>query len=194
MSIIYSNIAPCIDLFSNVFRSDWLISGIEEECATQDGEMYWDVSFTGNGVNSSYRTSLSCSLDPVLTPTRNHRFGKKTYDEIITRTRMCVDSYGFIYRVPISLSESYVVLKYQDGAQYRTHFDDSPLLENRRTVSMVAGLSGEFSGGELHFPFFDIEVKLGEGDVLVFPSSYAYSHYAKPVLSGTKYSMVTWFK
>lgn len=194
MSVIHSNIAPCIDLFSNVFESSWFINEVEDECASQDSEIYWDVSFTGNGTNSSYRTSLSCNLDPILTPTRNHRIGQRAYSEIVAMTRICVESYGEMYRVPISLSESYIVLKYQDGAQYRTHFDDSVLLQNRRTVSMVAGLSGGFSGGELSFPFFNTEVKLNEGDVLVFPSSYAYSHYAKPVTSGIKYSLVTWFK
>lgn len=194
MSITHSSIAPCIDLFSNVFESSWFLDEIEEECLSQDSEIYWDVSFTGTGINSSYRTSLSCNLDPILTPTRNHRIGERVRSEIIYKTKICIDSYGGIYRVPVSLSESHVILKYEDGAHYRTHFDDSPLLQSRRTISMVAGLSSEFSGGELSFPFFNTEVKLREGDVLVFPSSYAYSHYAKPVSSGVKYSMVTWFK
>lgn len=194
MSVTHSNIAPCIDLFSNVFESSWFVNEIEEECCAQDSEIYWDTSFTGNGINSNYRTSLSCNLDPILTPARNHRIGERVHSEIVARTRLCIESYGGMYRVPIYLSESYIVLKYQDGAQYRTHFDDSVLLKSRRTVSMVAGLSSDFSGGELSFPFFNIEVKLSEGDVLVFPSSYAYSHYAKPVSSGVKYSMVTWFE
>jgi hypothetical protein len=51
-------------------------------------------------------------------------------------------------------------------------------------------------GGELIFPFLDIELKPTAGSVIIFPSNFPFYHYAKPAGENSeevKYSLVTWF-
>jgi predicted 2-oxoglutarate/Fe(II)-dependent dioxygenase YbiX len=84
------------------------------------------------------------------------------------------------------------ILKYSGLAEYHAHHDHSP--DSRRVVSLVACLGEPDEGGELEFPNFDVKIKLNAGSVILFPSNFPYTHIAHPVISGTKYSMVTWFQ
>jgi hypothetical protein len=46
-------------------------------------------------------------------------------------------------------------------------------------------------GGEIEFRNQSVFLKPEAGDVVIFPSTFIYSHRALPVDSGVKYSMVT---
>lgn len=88
--------------------------------------------------------------------------------------------------------EGYAIVKYSKGGYYNLHADFTP--ENKRVVSAIFYLNGDYEGGELEFPFMGETVKPKAGMLVLFPSNYAYTHVAKPVLSGTKYAIVTWCK
>ena len=93
---------------------------------------------------------------------------------------------------------------YSDGGHYDWHIDDSLEAQSLiRKLSMTVWLNdpGEYEGGE-----FDIEVKgngphrdlryetlkLSKGSIVIFPSSTW--HRVRPVTSGIRKSLVTWFK
>jgi predicted 2-oxoglutarate/Fe(II)-dependent dioxygenase YbiX len=59
------------------------------------------------------------------------------------------------------------------------------------TVSLVAYLNDEYEGGEIYFRLQELNIKPKAGDLIVFPSTFAYPHRAMPVKSGVKYSLVT---
>jgi len=54
-------------------------------------------------------------------------------------------------------------------------------------------LNGDFTGGELEFPYFDVKITPSAGTLVLFPSNFPYGHIAHPVEDGTKYSLVTWY-
>jgi predicted 2-oxoglutarate/Fe(II)-dependent dioxygenase YbiX len=55
----------------------------------------------------------------------------------------------------------------------------------------AVGLSNDnYKGGE--FVICGEELKLKAGSLLIFPSNYVYPHSVKPVISGTRYSFVSW--
>jgi predicted 2-oxoglutarate/Fe(II)-dependent dioxygenase YbiX len=62
-----------------------------------------------------------------------------------------------------------------------------------RSISCSLNLNDDYEGGE--FTFFDdtLSYNLGKGDVLMFPSNFMYPHAIKPILSGTRYAIITWF-
>ena len=58
-------------------------------------------------------------------------------------------------------------------------------------LSIVALLNNDFEGGEFVM-FQDELIPLKAGDVMVFPSLFLYPHKVTPIISGTRYSMVSW--
>jgi len=85
----------------------------------------------------------------------------------------------------------YILLEYSEGCfytQHTDHFDSNP-----RSISCSLNLNDDYTGGE--FTFFDDELSytLGKGDVIMFPSNFMYPHAIKPILTGTRYSIITWF-
>lgn len=92
----------------------------------------------------------------------------------------------------VTQDEGFQVLKYEKGQFYKTHIDSG--LEINRVISVLLYLNDNYEGGETYFVRQNIKVKGKQGDILVFPSNYCYPHSAEEILSGTKYSVVTWFK
>jgi predicted 2-oxoglutarate/Fe(II)-dependent dioxygenase YbiX len=86
--------------------------------------------------------------------------------------------------------EPYQALKYQTGTEYKAHYDGNTT--SGRFLSAITYLNDDYNGGELEFPNFGVKIKPREGDLVLFPSNYAYAHIAHPVTSGTKYAIVTW--
>ena len=94
----------------------------------------------------------------------------------------------------IEKDEGYTLLRYETGQFIKTHIDDGETDFNRRKVSCSFALNDEYTGGE--FSFFNGEhtLKLDKGSILLFPSTFVYPHEILEVKSGTRYSIVTWFK
>ena len=57
-------------------------------------------------------------------------------------------------------------------------------------LSMVGTLNNNFTGGEFYID--KQHIKLKEGDLLIFPSSFIYPHQVKPIKKGVRYSYVSW--
>ena len=84
------------------------------------------------------------------------------------------------------------VLKYEIGQHYKVHTDQGGLFN--RQLSTVISLSDadDYEGGELSFPDIGVSYKLSKGEGVFFPSGFMYAHEVKPVMSGERYSLVTW--
>lgn len=85
--------------------------------------------------------------------------------------------------------EAFNFIKYGPGQHFREHHDHG--YSYNCTVSSVAYVNDDYEGGELYFRLQDLNIKPKAGDLYLFPSNYMYPHQAKPVHSGTKYSIVT---
>tara|TARA_A100001011_G_scaffold365091_1_gene416443 strand:- start:600 stop:1157 length:558 start_codon:yes stop_codon:yes gene_type:complete len=57
-------------------------------------------------------------------------------------------------------------------------------------LSIIGMLNDNFTGGE--FFINETNIKLKEGDLLMFPSSFIYPHQVKPLTKGMRYSYVSW--
>lgn len=95
----------------------------------------------------------------------------------------------------VSTCSGYDLLRYRQGDFFKEHVDtakDHPVLGHRR-LSFVAFCNGDFEGGTLFFPRQQVAIKPEPGLVAIFPSSFTHPHESTPVVSGTKYSIVSWF-
>ncbi len=88
---------------------------------------------------------------------------------------------------------------YPEGTSMRKHadliysiFEDVPV-ERRGLplLSIVGEISTDaYTGGEFYLCGQDMQ--LTPGDVIIFPSTFMYTHEVKPVKTGTRTSFVTW--
>lgn len=92
------------------------------------------------------------------------------------------------------------VLFYTAGGRYVPHADAenfNPATRRwekmvDRDYSILFYLSDDFEGGNIHFNLFKFAYKPQKGDMVFFPSDSRYMHTAEPVLSGTRYAIVSW--
>jgi len=61
-----------------------------------------------------------------------------------------------------------------------------------RDLACVTYLNDDYEGGEVYFPFFDIEKKPKAGDMLMYPGNWPYLHGVRDV-QGMRYAVVVWF-
>ena len=94
------------------------------------------------------------------------------------------------------------VLKYSPGGLYNAHSDSEYWDEASHTwkrsldrdFSILIYLNEGFEGGALYFPNFDFRVAPKRGMMVAFPSDHRYLHAAEPLISGTRYAVVSWAK
>lgn len=114
-----------------------------------------------------------------------YKIHKASFDSIHPH----VQDYGGYWGVGMNYYEVFNYVKYDGpGKHFAVHADHGPAYVT--TVSAVAYLNDDYSGGELIFPRFSLTIKPEPGDLVVFPSTFIYEHSSEPILSGTKYSIV----
>ena len=96
------------------------------------------------------------------------------------------------FGVDIRSYDSYQILKYGVGQKFDRHMDDHWRFPRR--VSLTYYANDAYEGGEIEFDQFDIKIKPEKGNLLLFPSTYVYSHKVYPVTSGTRYAVVQWMR
>jgi hypothetical protein len=74
---------------------------------------------------------------------------------------------------------------------YKPHLDFGPGMP--RSISAILYLNDIDNGGETYFDKFDFSITPKAGRLVLFPSTYPYSHEARFPVSGNKYIIVTWF-
>jgi len=109
--------------------------------------------------------------------------------------------YGFKIRD----SEEPQLLCYEPGGHYKPHVDGEGLWTNPdgtqvhkktidRDLSTVLFLNDDFEGGCFTFPDLRVTIRPEPGLLICFPSSRWYRHGVEPVISGHRYTLVTWMR
>lgn len=164
----------------------------------QDNKISWHKTTTGRG-NGKVATVI-----PELR--QGSVFGLNgTYKEedislavsnlknaVDTAVKECLNDYQNSYGYFDLEGEGWALLKYEVGDFFKLHTDASRAYP--RQVSTVYYINDDYLGGEISFKYIDLELKPNKDEFLVFPSTNLFSHYAKEVLVGTKYSMPNWFR
>jgi len=152
-------------------------SGAIKEGVINNGEFETDLN-----------SRITLSIDVPYTNSDNNDFTnifRETFDPV-------EKNYMSLFNISLKSHNPYKILKYNTGGKFDSHMDDGG--GNFRRVSTVYYLNDNYEGGELCFPQFGIELKPKAGDMVIFPSSYVYSHSVNPVISGNRYSIASWLK
>ena len=201
--MLYSSvkeIAPCVKVYDDVWPgSKDFIQRIEDGTHTSDIRWGAGTLNTGKGpsVDTKYRNVQLIGIPSFegFEPTEDadasvHKMFD-LYKEILPNFQPIIEEYRNEYGVPIIAKEGIQLLKYGVGQFFAPHIDDSP--KRPRRISYVYYVNDDYEGGEITFTNFKVGFKPKAGQLLVFPSSYAYRHEVSPVISGTRYAMVQWW-
>jgi hypothetical protein len=74
------------------------------------------------------------------------------------------------------------------------HFESSNFLHAKRVLAWSIYLNDDYQGGELEFLYFGKRVKLGEGDVVIFPAAFSHTHRGNMVTEGEKLLLTGWYE
>ena len=192
----HSSPATCISVYEEMLEPSKVAHFIEclnAEAEDQWSELNWGNSGVGDaGSVTSYRTSLECSLIPLMKPYEATELSRLFDDGVRLPMEEAIKDYTHEHMLPNGFHEPYSVLKYLPGSEYHAHYDH--FRDNSRVFSVVAILGEPELGGQLEFPTFGVTIEPKIGSVIVFPSNFPYMHIAHPVVKGMKYSLVSWFQ
>ena len=156
--------------------------------------LQWSQAMVGhNVVMSDYRNCWDCKLNPDVVDAMGSECNefKFAYSTVVMEIGSCVEDYCQPYGLNMSYMEAVNFVKYGVGEHFDIHSDHG--FSYVCTVSTVAYLNDDYEGGELWFKHLNQTIKPEAGDIVVFPSTFIYSHASLPVKSGVKYSAVTMF-
>lgn len=113
---------------------------------------------------------------------------RRLIKEINDAFDVCESDYVNSTGISLKNHEGYQIVKYNPGQYFKEHVDATK--EFPRKLSTVYYFNDDYTGGEIFFPNLNILIKPEKNSMIVFPSSEAYRHSARPVISGTKYGIV----
>lgn len=184
----FKNLEDYINVFENEI-SEELCDRIIAEYKDSDE---WVDAKTLSGVHKKIRNCKIISLSIESTISKNQISRKKIDDEIYSVVSKVLLKLNSKYKnISISQDSGYGLLKYDEGGFYTQHTDN--YTENPRTISCSICLNDDYEGGEFGFFERKLKYKLKKGSIITFPSNFMYPHEILPVLSGTRYSIITWF-
>jgi len=181
-----------------IFKQNYLSKSFCEDLIKEIDQMQWE-KHQWYGATGNIRSEKEQELD-VLKTVQHPQLREKIVKPIVSAVKDYQKLHGqsdedrtkeFIYTIsPVRFN------KYSSGTKMRKHFDHIRDLFDGNfkgipILSVVGVLNDNYEGGEFVFNN-DYEVKLKQGDILLFPSNFIYAHEVKEIKNGTRYSYVSW--
>jgi hypothetical protein len=192
----FEAIGPGIFLYHNVLSKDLnIVNTIENYLASNNDGNKWLQALVGfEQTMLDYRDCFDFKWKPSLFGNKkldaNESSLVSMYDAAYEKQNEAVKHYCAIFNIgELQYWESTNFVKYGPGQHFAHHVDHG--FSYNCTVSLVGWPNDDYEGGELEFGMWGIKLKPQAGDLVIFPSNYMYPHRSLPVVSGTKYSLVT---
>lgn len=187
-----NTIGTGIVVYKNALPKEWDLANRLETSLTKEGSPFkWNGAKVGysetnldhrNCVDFKYRKE---TLGPI---NENSEDLALIHDQVNSSLKSCLVDYCKTYHIKIEWIGAFNMVKYGPGDKFNIHSDDGE--PYRCTVSAVGYINDDYEGGELYFNYFNLTYKPEAGDLILFPSTYVYSHASLPVKTGVKYATV----
>ena len=154
---------------------------------------FWTPTSVGNGnVNDQIRNCDTINISEGIVLQKNFDVRKKIDEDFYVCASRAINEYRKLFpEVGSEIDTGYGLLRYKEGQFYIQHTDS--FQQQQRSVSCSFLLNDDYEGGE--FAFFDREIVISgsKGSIVMFPSNFMFPHEIMPVISGTRYSIITWY-
>lgn len=184
---------PGVWVYKNVFSKDLnLIERVEDFIANSSDRYSWQEAMVGymdkipeyrDCVDFKIQKNKSQYLGPE--EVELNKIWQDAYDAQLGP----VEDYCGRYSIRMTYWEAMNFIRYGVNQHFQEHADHG--FSYMATVSLVGYPNDGYVGGELVFPKLGLTIKPEAGDLVIFPSTYLFSHRAMPVKEGVKYSIVT---
>lgn len=181
-------LAPGIILYKT---GSEIIAGLKEELLAAIPPEEWKEAHTVNTETYEAEVSEGRKCDDFVLYENNVEL-KPLYDKISNWITPAYEDYVREYSVEPTVSDMWLILRYGDLGKFDHHVDDGGKFP--RTISLSAYINDDYEGGELEFHHFGIKHVAEVGDIVIFSSAFPYMHKVSPVTSGTRYSIVNWYR
>lgn len=154
---------------------------------------FWIPSRTGDGnVSDQIRNCDNIGISEDVVLQKNFDIRKKIDEDMFKSASKALSEYKRSFpSLGADIDTGYGLLRYKEGQFYVQHTDS--FKTQQRALSCSFLLNDDYEGGE--FAFFDREIviKGSKGSIIMFPSNFMFPHEIMPVISGTRYSIITWY-
>ena len=114
----------------------------------------------------------------------------ETIEQTINEYWDYTDTFGAFHvarRGSMLFPHRYRLMKYEEGTWIHPHVDHNTGVYGSCTIN----LNDEYEGGDFSFWGGKHKVKLGRGDVMIWPADYFWVHEVEEITSGVRYSANT---
>jgi len=80
------------------------------------------------------------------------------------------------------------IARFGEGYGMHEHFDST----KPNDIATLIYLNDDYKGGEIYFPYLDINIKPKAGDLVCFPDTPDFVHGVKPIEAGIRYTSPRW--
>jgi len=188
------DLGNCITLYRDVIKPEWDIIKRLEKVLNGNNHYNWQPAYVGYQERMpEYRDCIDFKFkksDIAGDRSQESQELQQIWQECYDAQKAAVDDYSRTYNIHnLRYWEAFNFVRYGEGQHFMEHHDHG--FSYNCTVSLVSYLNDGYEGGEIYFRLQDLNIKPKAGDLVVFPSTFAYPHRAMPVKSGVKYSLVT---
>jgi predicted 2-oxoglutarate/Fe(II)-dependent dioxygenase YbiX len=174
---------------------EWISSDVCKQTCEEIENAPWQQHTFYNPTDGSYNTrSGSRELDIAYgrgVSTQSHIMQRihDAYSEYLTRLQLpWFNSWSGFSEVRFN--------RYEESRLMAEHCDHiHSMFDGERkgipTMTFLASLNDEYTGGEFVM-WGDEVIPMAKGSALVFPSCFLYPHRVDPVVTGIRYSCVSW--
>ena len=154
---------------------------------------FWTPTSVGSGdVNDQIRNCDNINISEDVVLQKNFYIRKKIDEDMFESASKALSEYRKSFPFLVAdIDTGYGLLRYNKGQFYVQHTDS--FKTQQRALSCSFLLNDDYEGGE--FAFFDREIMIrgSKGSAIIFPSNFMFPHEIMPVISGTRYSIITWY-
>jgi Rps23 Pro-64 3,4-dihydroxylase Tpa1-like proline 4-hydroxylase len=153
----------------------------------------WTNTLTGSGHDPNAR---NCSVIPISFQdiiNKNPEIRQQIDQSLFECVSSCIDRYSEeTTKTDLEIKEDsgYELLRYFEGQFYVQHTDS--FKESPRAITFILSINDDYEGGEISFFNRELTYKLKQGSCIMFPSNFMYPHEIRPIIKGTRYSIITW--